>query len=869
MKKKKILFGLFLAVGAISLASCGKKENKKDDNTKTSIVTSQRVNDSSTSINEDITSSTSKDEDITSSTLTNQQKTVTYKDPYTNEIIVLNTDDGVVSGLPSYEDKEEVGVPFITTTKFKGWLVDGTENDYISNGTRLKMSVNVVADFEEIKTINKDISTETSVISYKDELKEVLEIDESNLVGFSFYNAEFTQTYRKENGVYKCLKSDITSSSDEDIVGNLFNKAGFADLSLAKAIEIYSKDAPLYINENGFVLLDYEGDVIYKFYYNFDGYCRKMECYVYNSSTQEETYSFTTYYTFFLERQATDEEIDKICGDIYINAPKIYVETEDENRLCHNVELAKNTNGTYSVANKSDDYFDGKTFDFDSLLLELYFEYGSEIFYIGNEYIRCAIGGNTYLFNLDGSLRSIDEGTRKTTFSYDYEEENKVDITYSKFVSSLFNGFEAKSLGLVVSDGSIKTNNLYILGDEYALSDLLDLGSIDTDALRVSLASGFQGVLNFICQNASLDDVNFYKFGNYYQIEYIDGDYRFEFDFNELGQLKYLSSTENESVDFEIFIKPSLQQYSRVKVINENNPSIYYYLNYEKFCSELEFDHLEDEYDTSNDIITRFEYYDLDTNEPVENGQIIDKYLINIVARQTQIEGCKCIIHQDYYDMTNSKTILLDKGKIIKDVLKDLNLTGFEFGGWYTDSDFQNPLDMDQEVNSEIEIYAKLTSLTYSEYSIDKINHFESFNLSGLKPTNLGCVRASGVINVVDSVVTIKNNSLLEFDVAPNAIVSYQIVANKTSGAIPLYAVDKPTNLQLQNDNYYYIKDGKLISETGLVARDVQYYKAFTTTEFSQSGSAITILPSTKNRTILLAVIADSTFNALRIVYNK
>ena len=877
MKKKKILFGLLLAVGAISLASCGKKDEKKDDNTKTSVITSQRVNDSSTSIKEDVTSSTSKEdvtsstskeditsstskEDITSSSLTNQQKTVTYKDPKTDEIVVLNTNEGVVSGLPTYEDETVEDFPFITTIKFIGWLVEGTENDYISNGTRLKRSVNLVADFEYVKAINTNVESEQSVISYRDDIKDALAVNESDMVGFSFYNDEYSQTFIKKDGVYKCLKSDITSSSDEDIVGNLFNQAGYCELSLAKAIEIYDENTPLFINQNGFVLIDYEGDVIYKYYYNFDGYCRKMECYGYNSSTQEETYNFTTYYTFFLERQMTDEEIDNITDNIASNASKVYIETEDEDQLCHNIELALNdSTKNYDTVYKSDNFYDGAELNFYDTMIELYFEYGSEIFYKGNEYIRCAIGGATYLFNLDGTIRSIDRGYEKTTFKYEYDDTFRINITYSKFISALFNGFEAKSYGLnfVVTD-DINNSNLYILDDTYEIDDSGISDEINED-LKIALASGVTGALDLAAKSNSLEDAEFYVNGNYYHLLFSNslGDY--EFIYNELGQCTYFSFEDH----YEMHLKPSLQQYSRVRLLSENNDT--YSLKFEKFNSELEFEPLKDYY--SGNTIYRYEYYDLDTNEPVENGQIIDKYFVDIVARKIQIEGCKCIMHLDYYDSTNSKTILLEKGELLKDVLDDPKVTGFIFDGWYTDSDFQNSLDMEQEVNSEIEIYAKLTPLTYSNYSINRTNQLTSFSSTEFKQTNLGCIRAIGKITNVLDEVKIGSRTILELNVAANAVVSFSISANKQNTIVPLYAVEKPTNLQLQNGKYFYIKDGKLTQETALVARDVQYYKAYTTTEFSTSGVATTLVPKTTDTTILLVASQDSTFAALKITY--
>jgi hypothetical protein len=174
---------------------------------------------------------------------------------------------------------------------------------------------------------------------------------------------------------------------------------------------------------------------------------------------------------------------------------------------------------------------------------------------------------------------------------------------------------------------------------------------------------------------------------------------------------------------------------------------------------------------------------------------------------------------------------------------------------------------MDQELNSEIEIYAKLTPLTYSNYSINRTNQLTSFSSTELKQTNLGCIRAVGKISNVLDEVTIGSGTILELNVAANAVVSFSIFANKQNSIVPLYAVEKPTNLQLQNDKYYYIKDGKITLETGLVARDVQYYKPYTTTEFSTSGVATTLMPKTTDTTILLVATQDSTFSGLKITY--
>ena len=703
MKKKKLLLGLLLAAGAISFASCAKKANNST-NQDTTILESKEEN----------TTPETKDDNTISTTETNivtpvkTEYKVTYEDPTTGKSVVIETKDGKITGLPIQSDYVKKEYPFAYDYTFIGWHVVGTEDEFLENGDSIKKDVTLEADYYAQRKMDTDLDL-SDVTDYKDEIAEIMVLDESYLVGFLEYDDyyEYSYIYIKENGKFKAqqpsydyilFSSSFSSITDDDDKG---------ELSLANSIDLYSDydNFQLLYSSKGFELSFIADSTKYIYHFNNEGYLEELATYDYDSLTGISEYEHSTFYDYIFETPATDEEIEKIA-DNSLTADEIICEEYVDGK--YNKYIFTQSQQGYNASYYTT--IEAPQFNFEGIM-PYYFEYDIDSFYMGSDYVKLYTDGGYIIFNLDGSIRIIKNGKRTLTIQYKYNDDIDEESSIEVIVKSIDYSIHVRSFECDWTQNEKSGSfEAYVIDDK-----ILTEGELFECSYNINdiVASGVPGLISFLSDHEVLAKAVVSKNLNSYIIEAAFGDYSYRFEVNNLGQIKkiiYYDSYTNQTTTIDII--PSIKQYA--KVIVRPNIGDNYSETIQAFGEALHFDLIPDTYDIENKKITRAIYKNFDTFRPIENGITIDKETITVLVNYETIDGVLINIYNNYNDPEDKTTILLSKDKTYGEELKyvNTNISGFMFDGWYLDSEYKTKVDMESKYNEGDTLYLKYIPLT-------------------------------------------------------------------------------------------------------------------------------------------------------------
>ena len=866
MKKKKLLLGLLLAAGVISLASCAKKPKEKPAETETGGIVIPTETDVTSSETTPVKPTESKPSGP--DTPSKKELKVTYKDPETGKTVVLETVDRTITGLPEILDDQKKEFPFILDTSFIGWHVVGTDDEYVDNGTMLKRDIEVEPDFYSELKMDTDLDL-SDVTEYIDEIAEIMALDETYLNGIAKYDDDGGYSYiykRNETGKFQIVQN----SFDSLIIGSSFSSIAddedMQELSLSEAINKYhdSEGFELLFSRDGFQMtFNQYVDSKNVLYYNLDGYMTKYEYYQMNSSKEYKLLD-TEYYTYMFEEPMTDEELEEFVDNASFNPDSIIIEEYDQ--LNFNKYKFVKSGSNYVASSYTT--LTAPTLDLPDVMS--YYLEGDYEFYKGTNYVKLYISGGYIIFNLDGSVRTVKTTKKLVNVQYVYDDSgDEEESSYEEFVQTLYDTEKAyyrecswkqdSATGtfkeFIFSDGVKQEGTLVNIGTDYINHNIYNI-----------LAVGTPAVLDFLADHGILNSAVFSKNLNSYYIRssYDTVDYKFEFDIN--GMLKFISVV-YDGVETTINVDSSIEKYSQVIVrpnIGDN-----YSESIQAFGTKLEYDFFYDTYDIENQLITRAVYKDFDTFKVLDENRLVDNDKITVLVVYEEIEGVEISVCADYYNPTvPNKTILLQPGKTYGEELKYVNpnVEGFTFAGFYADSEYTIELDMDENYSEYDTIYAKYIPLTYKTYTIGTPkNPFDDFTSTTLAPIEQGCIRALGTITKQKTGAIISKDTILELEVTSNAVITLAALTKTEIPYMLLYKVD-PSDT---SGTLYYINDsGKIAIESSGVVEGRQYYKQIPTKAITQPSVSQTVITSgTKNNTILVVYPEDVTMIAIRIEY--
>ena len=866
MKKKKLLLGLLLAAGVISLASCAKKPKEKPAETETGGIVIPTETDVTSSETTPVKPTESKPSGP--DTPSKKELKVTYKDPETGKTVVLETVDRTITGLPEILDDQKKEFPFILDTSFIGWHVVGTDDEYVDNGTMLKRDIEVEPDFYSELKMDTDLDL-SDVTEYTDEIAEIMVLDETYLNGIAKYDDDGGYSYiykRNETGKFQIVQNSFDSLTIGSSFSSITDDEDMQELSLSEAINKYSDSEgfELLFSRDGFQMtFNQYVDSKNVLYYNLDGYMTKYEYYQMNSSKEYKLLD-TEYYTYMFEEPMTDEELEEFVDNASFNPDSIIIEEYDQ--LNFNKYKFVKSGSNYVASSYTT--LTAPTLDLPDVMS--YYLEGEYEFFKGTNYVKLYINGGYIIFNLDGSVRTVKTTKKLVNVQYVYDDSgDEEESSYEEFVQTLYDTEKAyyrecswkqdSATGtfkeFIFSDGVKQEGTLVNIGTDYINHNIYNI-----------LAVGTPAVLDFLADHGILNSAVFSKNLNSYYIRssYDTVDYKFEFDIN--GMLKFISVV-YDGVETTINVDSSIEKYSQVIVrpnIGDN-----YSESIQAFGTKLEYDFFYDTYDIENQLITRAVYKDFDTFKVLDENRLVDNDKITVLVVYEEIEGVEISVCADYYNPTvPNKTILLQAGKTYGEELKYVNpnVEGFTFAGFYADSEYTTTIDMNEYYSEYDTIYAKYIPLTYKAYTIGTPkNPFNDFTSTTLAPIEQGCIRALGTITKQKTGAIISKDTILELEVTSNAVITLAALTKTEIPYMLLYKVD-PSDT---SGTLYYINDsGKIAIESSGVVEGRQYYKQIPTKAITQPSVSQTVITSgTKNNTILVVYPEDVTMIAIRIEY--
>lgn len=867
MKKKKLLLGILLAAGVISLASCAKKPKAPVDTETGGIVIPTETGVKPTETGVKPTESKPSGPDTPSK----KELKVTYKDPETGKTVVLETVDRTITGLPEISDYQKKEFPFIAETYFIGWHVVGTDDEYVDNGTMLKRDIEVEPDFYSELKMDTDLDL-SDVTEYADDIAEIMVLDETYLNGIAKYNDDNGYSYiykRNETGKFQVVQKSINYLTIGSSFSSITDDENMQILSLSEAINKYSNSEgfELLFSRDGFKLsVNQYVDSKNVLYYNLDGYMTKYEYYQLDSPEEYELLD-TEYYTYMFEEPMTDEELEEFVDNASFNPDSIIIEEYDQ--LNYNKYKFVKSGSNYVASSYTTET--APTLDLPDVM-SYYLEDEYE-FYKGTNYVKLYINGGYIVFNLDGSVRTVKTPKKLVNVQYVYDDSgDEEESSYEEFVQSLYD--TEKSYYCKCSwekDSVTGTFNEFVFSDGVKQEGTLVNTASDymNDYMSDILALGLPAVLDYVAGDGMLNSAEFSKNLNSYYIRYSSDifAYETEFEFDINGMLKFIRVV-YDGVETTINVDSSIEKFSQVIVRPNNGDN--YSESIQAFGTKLKYDFFYDTYDIENQLITRAVYRDFNTYELIDENRLVDDDKITVLVDYEEIEGVEISVCADYYNPTvPNKTILLQAGKTYGEELKYVNpnVEGFTFAGFYADAEYTTKIDMDEHYSEYDTIYARYIPLTYKDYTIGTPkNPFADFTSTTLAPTEQGCIRASGTITKQKAGATISKGTILELEVASNATIT--LIAS-TKIEINYLLLFEVTPTSSTTDTLYYINDeGKISIETSGIIEGRQYYMEIPDKVITQvTASQTAIANGKRDMTILVVYPEDVTMIAIKVEY--
>ncbi len=841
MKKKIFAGALLAAFSAAMLVGCGKKNTEKKDDVVDTSTTTEGSEDTSTT-----STTTSAEGDTTTSTSTAVKAdfTVDYIDPETGETGHLTAVNGVVSGLPEVDDFTLEDDLFITRYQFTGFFNGDTQ---IQNGDIITDDLMLYPHQEVLNQVLNSKTTEKVDISWR--------IDELIAYFEDIYVAPSVVYIKGATGT---LNEFVFKNADGTYTTSKYNKLIHNFKTSLEVLKSVREDESLEAeyDKDGFYISFGEGT---KTSYIFDTNLNPVSA---TMTVSGSPLSLNFYNGADYQEVSAEEFVELTQGLQPILASKL--------KMNVNVNVENSDLSTYGfVVYEYDD--DTKKLEFEdsynlnSDIIEFLDEYkdltainavemaNAKNFYVGyNSYkiIFDQDGEDVILeFNLDGSIKKIVFGSIATAeFQFGYKEGVLTPITFEEFLAdtatnddplymdisyedsiSHFYSSVARIKGEqnpVIIDGNIRMNEF----DEY-------------DAI----VKGSYGIISYITSLVDIEDVEFYKDEAGYFALFEKGSYSYQISFDKFGRLT--------SID-----KQNMNNYQMTQFKIEN-------ANEEYGCVIIEDNVFDKEYTYYNPILTEIDYQEISKGKIETDGKAYWYTSIGLIDYDTEeyekaitlsgttryeivYDNEDAIILTIYtnYDCTLANNqIVFKKGSAIYDgdtpLFKINNVTGYELEGYYANPSCTTPVLKTLTYNNNAIIYAKLTPLTYSDYSImgtgkvSSYHTFDSIETQGpqdLKATSMGCVYVGGHVQAVrtaDKIATeIYSGTVVEFETNTDANIFLEVILSdasqsKTVEIYNLMGTSKPPVAYFNAGYVYKLVNGEFIQMTYSDSATEYYFK--------------------------------------------
>ncbi|MBR3617420.1 MAG: hypothetical protein IKN46_01955 [Acholeplasmatales bacterium] len=882
MKKKNILLGLLIATGMLSLAGCSKNKpaNNIIDTPKTVISTNDESKPVDQTNNEKPVDQTTNEEtqkDTTTTTNNEVYYKLSYDNPLDGTQVELKLKDGVVSGLPELDEFTYTNDMFIAKMQFIAFK-KVSDNTVIENGDIITEDTEAFCDAYTLD-VGFNLNT-TEVVDVTSPLNLQYLI--------TFYNRHIRNNRLDTIYIANKNMSELFHNKDDEMVSNKYNKfatQGIYDIGAALSNMSSSDDE-------------------YKIYYSKDGIQLELDNQVYfldlnlnaNKQIGDDTEINYYYSTRSLEISKEDffemaQNIEYTPWDIArVDALYFY---NEEGTSVYSYAIYQNKSSGIEVIKKYNEEnhplvtFENLSFPNLSDILDSFSKEAR--YYISTDSYIIYDDGIKYIFNLDGTIRrlenSFNEATAVYEFRYEYESNTELEeITFGDFLAEAVNDIDLKHF-IVDYDASQITDYFeaaFIRGNDYA--SLIDGNDAFMDVPFISSSLyGSYGILEYLNSNVGIENVKFYKNNVGYYAVYEEDDNIYTLSFDKLGYLVGLDTKDSLGNFIDAFYFNNTQEeYGEVYISDEKYDEIihsYSVIGESLDTKPCEFGKL----DSNNNPkwYTKIGYSFFETEEA---ATVIMPGTNYIKVNYDVTDAVKIDVYNNLDSENVFRTLIIKKGDKLFDengnpIYRSPYIHGYTFEGYYGNPNCTIPLVTTTQYNKNATIYLKYNLNTYYNYTIVGTGtagmHIGTVKTSGpneVVTTNLGCIRASGNINPVvtaDKVkTTIAKGSTIEFNVASNATISV-VLANTITTPIAVYrkTYSTPPTFMFNNGFVYMRVNGEFVQMHG--AKDnTEYYivDQLTVETISKDTNKFSVSPQLETE-IIIEFLGDADFIGLSIEY--
>lgn len=870
MKKRNILLGLLIASSVFSLSSCTKKNDNKTEKTEETIKPTETKTVESTEIVKPTETKpvtpTTDDNPVTSSEA-EVSYTMHVTNPKTGEIEDIVAKNGVVSGLEDCGNFTLTDGLFVTEYKHTGYTYNMGEE--IKNGDIIDEDIYVYPTQEMIsRTLNPTTEEKENVgwrideilAYFKDTYKKptcyFLYDDASNINDYVYYN-DGHYTPDKNNKFVKSAFTDSISllniSLEEDLLVE-YDKDGFY---ISKLINQETDEYQIY------AVLDTKLN-LKKIYPVSNLSLNVVASYGLKEITEEE---FLKLYEEF-EAPAIDRLKIEVSQQRYESTYGLY-----SDYVCSEFQIDENGNAhCLSDVFMVFDPYDAKA------IVDEFNAFEEEIsFFLGNDSLIISSSVYKYTFNLDGTIRSVEDieeyesmdgdiynlvTTQK--FSYTYKDENEFEnISFEEFFTAIYKDEKPKNITFHLVQGqSDETLKMALIGDDTEYTQYEGSKTFAHIYEVEATLYGYKGILNYIVANENLSNLVFKKSSNEYKVEF-DSDTHYEITFNIFGDVTYYKLSINE---LEVYVNQTNEEIGYIKIVDPETQEETEY--YGKIKDRIEIPS------------KSFGKMDGDTPYWYNPSYVIDEdgksFLAGFVrpGRTTytiHYDIGRCLLLEMYSSLDTSTPMdlvpFVRGTKFYDDNTKEYffdvpSEKGYVVEGYYSDSSCTTPFDFTKAYTENTKIYAKLEAMTLSNYSIMGTGvvgdnyWFESITTDGSTDpvkTNLGCIEMTGTISAVRTENEIETNltqrTTLEFDTASDGEMT--ITLGTDCLQVYYHVGYTAPSQELFNSGIVYRRMGTSFFQLSSPEGGADYYFRITPTKSVVSGKYQYTIPTTAEKVLL------------------
>ena len=464
-------------------------------------------------------------------------------------------------------------------------------------------------------------------------------------------------------------------------------------------------------------------------------------------------------------------------------------------------------------------------------------------------------------FNLDGSVKKIVFGSIATAeFQFGYEEGVLTPITFEEFLADTATNDDPLYMDISYKDSISNIYSTVVRIRDEQNPVIID-GNIRMNEFDEydAIVKGSYGIISYITSLVDIEDVEFYKDEAGYFAIFEKGSYSYQISFDKFGRLTAIDKQNMNNYQMTQF---------KIEIANE-----------EYGCVIIEDNVFDKEYTYYKPILTETDYPEISKGKIETDGKAYWYTSIGLIdydgeeyEKAIAVPGTKkyvivydnedAIILTIYTNLDKTfanKQIVFKKGSAIYDgdtpLFKINNVTGYELEGYYGNPSCTTPVVKTTIYNNDATIYAKLTPLTLSNYTIlgtgttGSYHTFDSIETQGpqdLRATTMGCVYVGGKVVAVRTAnkisTEIYSGTVVEFETGSGVNIDLNVtLSDEDADTIAIFNYMGSTNpgtAIINTGKVYKIVNGEFVKVTSTSDTATEYYYKYPLSE-SKSGKAL------------------------------